>query len=65
MFNVDDRVEHKATGEVGKVIGYGHQIARNDYLTTIKVQIFKETSAKLIVEDLLSNWFSSKEKINR
>ena len=60
MFYLSDRVRHKLTGDIGLVVGYGHQIVKNNYLTTIKVLIIrsssKNNSIKAIVEDLWERW---------
>jgi len=49
----------KKTGHLGKVIGYGHQIVKSGYQTTLKVLVVKlETSSHrgFIEEDLYSAW---------
>ena len=60
MFNLSDRVRHKLTGDIGLVVGYGHKMVKNNYLTTIKVLItrssLKDTSIRLILEDLWEQW---------
>ena len=56
MFKLSDRVCHKQTGNVGIVIGYGHRMVNNVYLTTLKVQITNSTSRKEIIEALASDW---------
>ncbi|AFZ35613.1 hypothetical protein Sta7437_2061 [Stanieria cyanosphaera PCC 7437] len=56
MFNIGDRVRHKATGEVGTVIGYGHQFVNDFYLTTIIVRLLNSTVTESVVEDLYTEW---------
>jgi hypothetical protein len=56
MFNIGDRVQHKATGQIGTVIGYGHQIVNDFYLTTIIVRLLNPTETESIVEDLYTDW---------
>ncbi len=64
MFNLGDRVQHKQNGQVGKVVGYGHQIVEGYYLTTVEVQIFTRVGIKPIIEDLFSEWVPWQELIN-
>jgi hypothetical protein len=56
MFNIGDRVQHKKTGEVGIVIGYGHQFINDFYFTTITVKLLNPTVTESIVEDLYTQW---------
>ncbi|GAB4231966.1 MAG: hypothetical protein Kow0049_14570 [Stanieria sp.] len=58
MFNISDRVQHKTTGEVGIVIGYGHQIVNDFYLTTIIVRLLNPSVTESIVEDLYTDWLA-------
>jgi hypothetical protein len=58
MFNLNQVVQHKKTGKVGKVIGYGYQTFENVYFLTIKVQLLKNLSTKPVVEDMINEWFS-------
>ena len=65
MFSIDDLVQHKKTGKIGKVIGYGCQTYGNIYCSTLKVQIFKnKIHNKLIIEDKLNAW-SSWRKVSK
>ena len=65
MFDLGDRVQHKQTGDVGIVVGYGHRIVDNNYWTTIKVKLIPSTSIQGIVEDLFSEWlFCHKQNDN-
>lgn len=59
MFNIGDYVFNPKTGYFGKVIGYGHQIVKNGYETTLKVLVVEDkTSNKrgFVEEDLYSTW---------
>ncbi|GAB4533978.1 MAG: hypothetical protein Tsb0014_19870 [Pleurocapsa sp.] len=56
MFNLSDRVQHKLTGDVGVVVGYGHRIVDRNYVITLKVRLIRANSIKLMVEDLFSKW---------
>lgn len=59
MFNIGDYVLNQRTGYFGKVIGYGHQIVKNGYETTLKVLVVEDkTSNKrgFVEEDLYSTW---------
>jgi hypothetical protein len=58
MFNLNQVVQHKKTGKVGKVIGYGYQTFENVYFLTIKVQLLKNFPTKPVVEDMINEWFS-------
>ncbi len=66
MLNLSDRVQHKVTGDIGIVIGYGCHLVDNNYFTTVKVRITSSTTAEmlLIVEDLFSKWLFYQEKEN-
>jgi hypothetical protein len=59
MFTIDEFVKNQETGQLGKVIGYGHQIINNVYTVTLKV-IVSETANSgkrvLVVEDEISAW---------
>jgi hypothetical protein len=57
MFNLNQVVQHKRTGKVGKVIGYGHQTFENVDFLTIKVRLLKNLSPKPVVEDMTKEWF--------
>ena len=56
MFNIDDVVQHRKTGKVGKIIGYGYQIANFSYVLTLKVEVSKNIPFQLIVEDITNEW---------
>ncbi len=65
MFNIGDHVVNQKTGHIGKVVGYGHQILKSGYETTLKVLLAEsETSRRgVVVEDLYSAW-SSRQGLN-
>lgn len=58
MFALGDRVLHKQTGQLGQVIGYGHEILNGVYMTTLKVLVSSSSdfSKRDLVEDLYSRW---------
>ena len=59
MFDVGEYVIHQNTGQIGRVIGYGHQILNGVYVTTLKVLVHDtEIIGKrgVIEEDLYSAW---------
>ncbi len=58
MFNIGDRVVNQKTGQIGKVIGYGHQILKSGYETTLKVLVTESETARrgVVMEDLYSVW---------
>ncbi len=59
MFTIDEYVINQKTGQVGKVVGYGHEIINNVYTVTLKVLVTETVdSAKRIclVEDKISAW---------
>ncbi|MDZ8189138.1 MAG: hypothetical protein RMX96_30385 [Nostoc sp. ChiSLP02] len=58
-FNIDEYVLNSRTGQVGRVIGYGHEIINNVYTTTLKVLIAETANSakKLeVLEDGISAW---------
>ncbi|MBL1178206.1 MAG: hypothetical protein FWK01_24440 [Pantanalinema sp. GBBB05] len=61
MFNVGEYVLNQNTGNIGKVIGYGHQILKEGYTTTLKVLVDQAlTSGRrgIVEEDVYSSWTS-------
>ena len=57
MFQVGNRVRHKATGITGKVIGYGYRkISDSYYLTTLKVELGSSSPISPTAEDLFDRW---------
>lgn len=59
MFSIEDYVFNQKTGHVGKVIGYGHQLLKSGYTTTLKVLIFESgtlSKRRFVEEDLYSAW---------
>lgn len=63
MLIVNDYAFHQSSKAVGKVIGYGHRIVDDCYLTTLKVLIPNSSQPgkkHMIVEDLISRWMPVK-----
>ena len=59
MFSIGEYVLHKKTGQIGKVIGYGHEILNDVYTTTVQVLVdYAEATGKrrIVEEDLYSAW---------
>lgn len=59
MFNIGERVFNQKTGHIGKVIGYGHQMLKIGYTSTLKVLVAKGQipgKAVVVEEDLYSAW---------
>lgn len=59
MFNIGEYVLNQKTGNIGKVIGYGHQILDSGYTTTLKVLVDRALASNrrgLVEEDLHSVW---------
>lgn len=58
MLRIGDCVCHKITSQVGKIVGYGHEIQDGIYSTTIIVQIKGlGLSRSNFMEDVFSAWF--------
>lgn len=67
MLNIGDYALHKATGKIGQVVAYGHEIVDSAYLATLKVEVVNDTemNKRTFVEDLTSNWMPvQKEEIS-
>jgi hypothetical protein len=58
MFNLNQVVQHKKTGKVGKVVGYGYKTSGNAYFLTLKVRLLKNLATKATIEDITNEWFS-------
>ncbi|ARV60289.1 hypothetical protein BZZ01_18095 [Nostocales cyanobacterium HT-58-2] len=59
MLNIGDYVQHQMTGQIGHVIGYGHQILQGVYLTTLKVRASNNQgidNQSKFIEDVYSEW---------
>lgn len=59
MFSIGEYVLNQKTGHIGKVVGYGHQILNDVYITTLKVLVdYSEAQGKrgVVKEDLCSAW---------
>ncbi|MDZ8029236.1 MAG: hypothetical protein RMX65_034870 [Nostoc sp. DedQUE01] len=58
-FNIDEYVQNSRTGQVGRVIGYGHEMINNVYTITLKVLIAEAANSSkrlLVLEDGVSAW---------
>jgi hypothetical protein len=65
MLKVGEYVQHQITGQVGIVIGYGHEVLRGVYITTLKVRAFENNESpnhSRFVEDVYSAWISTEVK---
>lgn len=59
MFSIGEQVFNQNTGNIGKVIGYGHEVLDSGYTLTLKVLIARVKNSgrrKAVEEDLYSNW---------
>ena len=60
MFTIGDSLLHQASGRLGKLVGYGHQISdQGAYLPTLQVLMADElglTHHHEVLEDLTSAW---------
>lgn len=60
LLNIGDYACHRSTGNVGKVVAYGHQVIDSVYLPTLKVevQVVNETGVKkrTFIEDVFQEW---------
>jgi hypothetical protein len=59
MMTINDYAYHLKTKTVGKVIGYGHKLVNNSYVTTLKVLVPKSLrldKKHRIIEDLVTQW---------
>jgi hypothetical protein len=65
MHNIGDRLQHKKSGNIGKVVAYGHWIINDVYLTTLKVLLDKETGETNIVEDVVTEWIHLEDYDNQ
>jgi hypothetical protein len=64
VFKIGDRVQHTKTGELGTVVGYGHQMVDNYYSSTIKVRLFREAGIHPILEDVFTEWLSWRGEVS-
>lgn len=59
MFTLEENVINQETGQLGKVIGFGHQIINNVYTVTLKVLVSDNADSRkrvYVVEDKISAW---------
>lgn len=60
MFQLNDYAQHQASGRIGKVIGFGHQMLDSVYLSTLKVRITEGSTGGSFLEDVSSAWIPVK-----
>ncbi len=68
MLNIGDYALHKATGKLGQVVAYGHEILDSVYLPTLKVEVVNDTQIdeRTFLEDLYNRWVPvEKEEISK
>ena len=57
MFKVGDIVQHKPTGKIGKIFGYGCRVCDRTYFITLKVILPKgHYFNKSSIEDKMNEW---------
>lgn len=56
MFQLNDYAQHQASGRIGRVIGFGHQMLDSVYLPTLKVRIAEGNTLSSFLEDVSSAW---------
>ncbi len=56
MFKIGNLVQHKTTGKIGKVVGYGCRVSNFAYFMTLKVKPVKGFPFTAPIEDLMSQW---------
>ena len=57
MFKVGDIVQHKTTGKIGKIVGYGCRLNDRTYFMTLKVKPLKDHYFwQPFIEDTVNEW---------
>ena len=56
MFKVGDIVQHKTTGKIGKIFGYGYLVSDYTYFMTLKVKPLKGDLWQPSIEDKMGEW---------
>ncbi|MBE9053560.1 hypothetical protein IQ243_24775 [Nostocales cyanobacterium LEGE 11386] len=59
MLNIGDYALHQKTGQVGQVLGYGHQVMNGTYITTLKVRLKNQSGTRRyrrFMEDIYTTW---------
>jgi hypothetical protein len=59
MFSIGEYVFHQETGNIGKVIGYRHQVPNDISTTTLKVLVdcaLNSGERGVVEEDIYSAW---------
>ncbi len=68
MLNIGDYAHHHSTGNVGKVVAYGHQIVDGVYLPTLKVevQVVNESgkTKRIFIEDVFQEWMQVEQGVH-
>ncbi|MEQ8975856.1 MAG: hypothetical protein RIE73_36420 [Coleofasciculus sp. C1-SOL-03] len=68
MLNIGDYAHHRSTGNVGKVVAYGHQTVEGVYLPTLKVevQVVNESGKKTrtFIEDVFQEWMQVEQGVH-
>jgi hypothetical protein len=60
ILKIGDYVRHLSTGDLGRVVAYGHEVLDSVYLPTLKVEVFSniKMNRRMFVEDVSSAWVS-------
>lgn len=56
MFKIGDLVQHKTTGKLGTIVGYGCRVLDRTYFLTLKVKPLKGFYFRPHMEDTISKW---------
>ncbi|MBW4451730.1 MAG: hypothetical protein KME55_03055 [Nostoc indistinguendum CM1-VF10] len=67
MLNIGDYVLHQKIGQVGQVLGYGHQVMNGTYITTLKVRFRNQSETpgyRGFMEDVYTNWILAETVLN-
>lgn len=65
LLKIGDYARHRVTGNVGKVVAYGHQIVDGVYLPTLTVEIRsiheRVLQKRTFIEDMFQEWIPIEE----
>lgn len=68
MLNIGDSAYHRSTGNIGKVVAYGHQMVDGVYLPTltVEVQVVNESGKqkRIFIEDVFQEWRSPSPQLS-
>lgn len=56
MSRINDVVQHKKTGEIGTIVGYGYRKSDRLYSLTIKVKSGDRLNGGRLMEDVVEEW---------